>query len=165
MSAWVRWGCCVRRCGPRRRTACPIGRRGWLPCARLRRCSQELKPVEEPGPEPTIVVYDLPPGSTSVTHRADGRSSEDTSGDERLPEAAEPAAEESQTQHPAWFLYEPTDDIKSSVLIGTWEPARATDNTEAVVSVKVVTTDDRETADRWRAELAAGRYPAMADGL
>jgi hypothetical protein len=118
---------------------------------------QELKPVEEPGPEPTIVVYDLPPGSTPVTHRAGGRSSEDTSGDETLPEAAKPAAEESQTQNPAWFFYKPTDDIKSSVRIGSWEPARATDNTGAAVTVRVVTTDERETADRWQAELAAGR--------
>ena len=126
----------MRRCGQRRLTTCLIGRRGYPRRARWRRCAlKSWSPSKKQIPEASIVVYDLRPGSTPVTHRAVRRSGEDAPDEERPSEEAEPSSEQTQPTNAVWFLYRPTADIKGQVLIGDWSPPRAADNTEAVGTV------------------------------
>jgi hypothetical protein len=48
--------------------------------------------------------------------------------------------------------------IGTSSSIGTWSSPRSEGTT--VVALAFHTTDDAEEAERWRAELSAGRLPA-----
>jgi hypothetical protein len=43
--------------------------------------------------------------------------------------------------------------------IGSWSPPRLDQSADAVVGGKFLLTADPAEADRWRAELAAGRLP------
>ena len=54
------------------------------------------------------------------------------------------------------FRYKPADG--ESVSIGSWFPPDA-GQSAAVVPIRIRVTDDHETAERWRAELSAGRFP------
>ncbi|HYT84540.1 MAG TPA: hypothetical protein VEK86_13855 [Gemmatimonadales bacterium] len=44
-------------------------------------------------------------------------------------------------------------------MIGPWSPGARGDSPHDVVKAAVSITVDPETAERWRAELAAGRLP------
>jgi hypothetical protein len=116
---------------------------------------EELEPHRDPQPlEPSIVVYDLAPGSPPVLHRpakdADAAPSHDQA----------PAAQQ-QSAPPAvhMFRYQPRDG--DSVGIGSWTDPNP--DHARVVSLASHDTDDLETADRWRAELSAGRLPDTSE--
>jgi hypothetical protein len=48
-------------------------------------------------------------------------------------------------------------------MIGMWSPAARGDSPQGVGKAAVSITDDPETAERWRAELAAGRLPQTSE--
>jgi hypothetical protein len=97
---------------------------------------------------PSIVVYDLPPGADPVLHRALNGG------------AAAPVSDlEAPSEHHT-FIYQPADG--ESDVIGMWSPAGRGQSPDAVVQVVIRETDDRETAELWRAELAAGRLPPVS---
>lgn len=107
---------------------------------------EELEPKKE---KPSIEVYDLPAGAVPVLHRAA------LEGGEALVSDADASSEQPPTSPSAhMFRYKPADG--ESVSIGSWFPPD-TGQSAAVVRTRV--TDDHETAERWRAELSAGRFP------
>jgi hypothetical protein len=111
---------------------------------------------EEQPTEPSIVVFDLPPGALPVLHRA--RKADEAPASPGDAEAVQlPTSSGSHM-----FSYEPADG--ESVVIGTWFPAQIGDSTE-VVSLAFHNTDDREEADRWTAELSAGRLPESRENV
>jgi hypothetical protein len=114
---------------------------------------EEVKPETEhqPQPAPSIVVYDLPPGSNPVLHRAPNREAAAPVSD------AEAPSEQPPTTSPHTFIYQPPDE--ESEIIGMWSPAGLDQSPDAAATVTIFGTDDRETAELWRAELAAGRLP------
>ena len=104
---------------------------------------------------PSIVVYDLPPGADPVLHRA-------RNGGPPAPVSAlEAPSEHLPTSEHHAFIYEPAGG--ESDLIGMWSPAgrERSPDPDAVVQVVIGSTVDRETAELWRAELAAGRLPPV----
>jgi hypothetical protein len=116
--------------------------------------AEQPEPQDDDEPAVSIVVYDLPPGTEPVLVQ-------------RRPAAgaAEPRSEaEPPPPHPLHdhlFSYHPRDG--ESVVIGSWAPARVNESANAVVKVQFCTTSERETAELWRAELAAGRLPQSSD--
>ena len=60
------------------------------------------------------------------------------------------------------FSYEPGDEGR--VLIGTWSPAHR-EAPGGVVTIAVHETGDGEEADRWKAELSAGRLPETRENV
>jgi hypothetical protein len=111
---------------------------------------EELEPeTEEQWREASIVVYDLPPGAPPVLHRA-RKEAEAAAGDAEAPSEPLPT---SPSDH--WFFYQPADG--ESVSIGTWSPDRSQLPDGVGVTVRIHTTEDAETAERWRVELSAGR--------
>ncbi len=110
---------------------------------------EEVEPEKEK-PEPSIVVYDLPPGTDPVLHRAAKEAEAPLSPAEAPPEP--PPMSDLYT-----FDYEPPDG--ESVPIGMWSPASRDQSPDAGVNLVMRTTDDRGTAELWRAELSAGRLP------
>jgi hypothetical protein len=102
----------------------------------------------------SILVYDLPPGAQPVLvqHRPRDAGAEPSS--ELEPAPPQPA-------HDQFFSYKPAEG--QPVAIGSWTPARANGSATGVVSVQFCTTEQRETAELWRAELAAGRLPQTSD--
>jgi hypothetical protein len=73
------------------------------------------------------------------------------------PEApSEQAASDSHVFYYEVFYYEPSDGERE--LIGMWSPA-ARDDADGFVRTLLHRTNNRETSERWRAELAAGRLP------
>jgi hypothetical protein len=112
---------------------------------------EEVKPETEhqSQPAPSIVVYDLPPGSNPVLHRAPNREAAAPVSD------AEAPSEQLPTTSPHVFVYQPPDE--ESEIIGEWSPAGLDQSPDATVTIR--STEDRETAQLWRAELAAGRLP------
>jgi hypothetical protein len=117
---------------------------------------EEVEPKTEAEAAPSIVVYDLPPGADPVLHRAPNE-----------PAAApvRPAKAPSE-HHPTYmymFFYKPPEG--ESDLIGTWSTPNLDQSKGAVVQAVFPTTDDRETAELWRAELAAGRLPQNTEDL
>jgi hypothetical protein len=120
---------------------------------------QELEPKQRPV-EPEIVVFDLPPGSNSVIHRAIDNENDASAGDAQTPAAETPASPKlSQPTTPRHFYYRPDKD--TLMPIGQWSPPPS--QLDGLDTVAIVVTDELATADRWRAELAAGRRPARAD--
>ncbi len=113
---------------------------------------EELEPKKEkPSKEPSIEVYDLPAGAVPVLHRAA------LEGGEALVSDADASSEQPPTSPSAhMFRYEPADG--ESVSIGSWFPPY-TDQSAAAVPFHIRITGDHETAERWRAELSAGRFP------
>jgi hypothetical protein len=120
---------------------------------------QELEPKQRPV-EPEIVVFDLPPGSNSVIHRAIDNENDAPAGDAQTPAAKTPASPKlSQPTNPRYFYYRSDEDTLIS--IGQWSPPPS--EVQGTDTVTLVVTDEPTTADRWRAELAAGRLPARED--
>jgi Homeodomain-like domain-containing protein len=114
-------------------------------------------PQEEDEPEtqhqsstPSITVYDLPPGATPVQHYP-------ASGAAEAPTTAASEAPSEQAA-PDTRVFEYLSPDGNSEIIGTWSPGARNDST-GVVKARVSLTDDPETSERWRAELAAGRLP------
>ena len=116
---------------------------------------EELRSSKEPA-EPSIVVYDLPPGATPVLHRAPL----ETESPAPLSDADQADAEVPTTAITHIFSYEDSD---GETLIGTWStPA----NAESAVGVRRVSkADDSEQAERWRAELSLGRLPVTSQNV
>jgi hypothetical protein len=113
---------------------------------------EEVEPEQEQQPAPSIVVYDLPPGTDPVLHRAPN------GGADAVSEAEAPSEQPPQIPNYVLFAYEPPDG--EIVQIGSWFSAsRDRSPGRAIVNVSSQTTDDRETAELWRAELAAGKLP------
>ena len=75
---------------------------------------------------------------------------------------AEAPSEPLPASNPHWFYYQPPDG--EMVSIGTWSPASVerSPDPDAVTKITSCRTDDRETAELWRAELAAGRLPPVS---
>lgn len=48
-------------------------------------------------------------------------------------------------------------------MIGMWSPAARGDSSQDIVNAAISVTADPETAERWRAELAAGRLPQNSE--
>jgi hypothetical protein len=116
---------------------------------------EEVKPKTKQEATASIVVYDLPPGTDPVLHRA--------------PDTAEapvrPAEVPSEPPAPELhlFSYEPSDGERES--IGTWSSADVDEDAGSVVQVLFHSTSDRETAALWRAELSAGRLPQKTESV
>jgi hypothetical protein len=106
-------------------------------------CPDEVQPKKEP--TPSIIVYDLPPGTESVLHRAPNEA--------KTPVSAPETPSEPPTIH--FFSYERPDG--KSDAIGTWSDPRHDWSRGGYI--KPISTGDPEIADQWRAELAAGRLP------
>jgi len=114
-------------------------------------------PPEEDEPEtqhqpatPSITVYDLPPGATPVLHCP-------ASGAAEAPATAAPEAPSEQAV-PDSRVFQYLSPDGNMETIGMWSPGARGDST-GVVKAVVAMTDDPETSERWRAELAAGRLP------
>jgi hypothetical protein len=116
---------------------------------------EEVEPQKEQ-PAPSIVVYDLPPGADPVLHRA-------PIGAEAPVSHAEASSERLPASGPHWFYYHPPDG--EMVSIGTWSPAGLDQSPGAAVHLVMRTTGGRETAELWRAELAAGRLPQSTEDV
>jgi hypothetical protein len=114
----------------------------------------DVDPKAEQPLEPSIVVYDLPPGTVPVLHRA--RSEE--------PEAPEEVAEAppDRRQTDVFYNFFYRSDSGETELIGNWSPA-VSGRPENVVAVSMPATRSADTAEYWRAELAAGRLPEVHD--
>jgi hypothetical protein len=111
---------------------------------------EEVEPKTEDESAPSIVVYDLPPGTNPVLHRAPNE----------LAAAPVSPAEAPSEQRPTCtylFFYEPAEG--ESDPLGTWTTANLDRSTPTFVQAVLRSTDDRETAELWRAQLAAGRLP------
>jgi hypothetical protein len=124
--------------------------------AALRPEDVEPKTEHEQPSAPSIVVYDLPPGADPVLHRAPTGGAAAPLSDAEAPSEHLPASD------PHWFYYQPRDG--EMVSIGSWSPAdleRSADP-NAATNVRICWTDDRETAELWRAELSAGRLPSVS---
>jgi hypothetical protein len=106
-------------------------------------CPDEIEPKKEP--KPSIIVYDLPPGTESVLHRAPNEATTPVS----VPETPS----EPPTVHS--FSYERPDGEWDA--IGMWSDGRQ--DGSGVCTFRMSSTDDPEIAEQWRAELAAGRLP------
>jgi len=101
---------------------------------------------------PSITVYDLPPpGATRVLHYP-------ASGAAEAPPTPAPEAPSEQAVPDSRVFEYLTPDGKSE-MIGMWSPAARGDSPQGVVKALISVTADPETAERWRAELAAGRLP------
>jgi hypothetical protein len=107
----------------------------------------EVKPMTEE--VPSIAVYDLPPGTHPVLHRPRGPQVETPKID------AETPSEPPQVSVVYMFSYKP--EAGESELIGTWSPDLR--GQPGGVNVVFPATEDAETAERWRTDLAAGRLP------
>jgi len=105
-------------------------------------CPDEVQPKKEP--TPSIIVYDLPPGTESVLHRAPSEA--------KTPVSA-PETPSDPTKH--LFSYERPDGEHDH--IGMWSDARHDWSRGGYVTMS--STDDPEIAEQWRAEPAAGRLP------
>lgn len=117
---------------------------------------EEDKPeTEDPPPRPSIVVYDLPPGADPVLHRAPNKA-------EPAATPAEAPSEQPPPSETHVFFYESADGEKAT--IGTWSPPRL-DQSAHGAYVSFHTTDDRETAELWLAELAAGTLPEPTEDV
>jgi len=126
-------------------------------------------PPEEDEPEtqhqpstPSITVYDLPPGATPVLHHpASGAVEAPTTG---VPEApSEQTVPPSEQTVPDTRVFEYVTPDGKPEMIGMWSPAARGDSPHDVVKAGVSITHDPETAERWRAELAAGRLPQTSE--
>jgi hypothetical protein len=113
---------------------------------------EEVQPKTEPDQPkaPSIIVYDLPPGADPVLHCASSGGLAASSSD------AEAPPEKQSASGPHCFYYEPPDG--EVVAIGSWSPAELGRSSD-VVNIGISRTADRETAERWQAELSAGRLP------
>jgi hypothetical protein len=112
---------------------------------------EELDPKETP--EPLITVYDLPPGATSVLHRARSKEAERQDGAESPPQVQEHVGVDQLPRNTLTFLYLPppeSDDPGGT--IGEFKPA-------IPGGFAIVFTHDPEEAASWRADLIAGRVP------
>ncbi len=117
----------------------------------------ELEPKkEEQSTEPSIVVYDLPPGAAPVLHRT-AKEAEAPVSNADAPSAQHPT---SSSYH--MFEYDPPDGER--VDIGMWSPP---DRGQSEFGGEFVVhgTDKAETAERWRAELSAGRLPEGSENV
>lgn len=111
---------------------------------------EELEPKQTHQPVgPSIVVYDLPDGAEPVTvlHRATDGLTHPSSDSEASPQQLISSHRD--------FLYEPADG--EFIQIGSWKPP-AWDEA-GFVTIELYGTRERETAERWLAELAAGQLP------
>jgi len=117
---------------------------------------EELEPKKEQPDEPSIIVYDLPPGAAPVLHRASEGAEAPVS------HADTPSVEVPSSASVHMFSYEPPDG--ESVVIGMWSPADL-DQSTGVVTLVAHRSDEGETAERWRAELSAGRLPENAENV
>jgi hypothetical protein len=116
---------------------------------------EELEPETEQRPAPSIVVYDLPAGADPVLHRApDGGAAAGASHAEAQPEHLPP---------PTAHIFNYESPAGESLPIGSWFPADRGQSPAAVVKLSFSRTGDRETAEFWRAELAAGRLPPLTE--
>jgi len=117
-------------------------------------CPEEVKPKPEHKPQPSTVVYDLPPGSNPVLHRARITGPKAPVRDAEAPTEQLPTAA-------YLFSYQPPDGPLE--LIGNWFPHLPDQASDGVSTVRLATTEDAETAERWRAELTAGRLPQTSE--
>jgi len=117
---------------------------------------EEFEPKKEQPAEPSIIVYDLPPGAAPVLHRASEGAEAPVS------HADEPSVEPPSSTSTHIFICEPPEG--GSVFIGTWSPADP-DQSADNVSIVMHRTGERETAERWLAELSAGSLPMSAENV
>jgi hypothetical protein len=115
----------------------------------------EVKPTTEPALEASIVVYDLPPGTEPVLHCARIRGAEDPVSEAEGPSSA--VVERSES-HVFWWQHD--GELE---LIGTWGYPELAGESGAVVKPLMHEAEDAETAERWRAELAAGKLPQTSN--
>jgi hypothetical protein len=117
---------------------------------------EELEPKTKQQPtESSIFVYDLPPGAPPVLHHP-------REGAEAPASDAEASAELLPTSSSAhWFYYDPSDSEES--VLGRWFPDLSQLPDGFGVQVVVHKTDDSEEAERWRAQLSAGRLPQSTE--
>lgn len=115
-------------------------------------------PPEEDEPEPahqpttpSIVVYDLPPGTYPVVHRAA------SGGDQPVSAADAPPAKQPPESDDYMFYYVQPDGKQE--LIGSWSPPRLDQSADGFVKARIVLTADPAKGEHWRAELTAGRFP------
>ncbi len=98
---------------------------------------------------PSITIYDLPPAATPVLHYP-------ASG---AVEAPPTTAAPSEQAVPETRVFQYLSPDGTPEMIGTWSPAVGGDSPQTTVNGKIFITHDPETAERWRAELAAGKLP------
>ena len=115
-------------------------------------------PPEEDEPEtqhqpstPSITVHDLPPGATPVLHYP-------ASGAAEAPPTILPEAPSEQAV-PDTRVFSYLSPGGKPEMIGRWSPGARGDSPQTTVQAKILITHNPETAERWRAELAAGRLP------
>ncbi|SRR5712691_5624618 len=113
-------------------------------------CPEEVKPKPEHKPEPSTVVFDLPPGASPVLHRA-------RIGGAAPVRDAEVPSEQLPTTDSYLFSYDHPDGEHE--LIGNWFPHLPDQSPNGGSTIMIATTNDEETAEHWRAELTAGRLP------
>jgi hypothetical protein len=117
---------------------------------------EEFERREEERSESQVVVFDLEPGSMPVLHRA-----------QREEEPARVSSEDAQPPpkdaSPKFHMFSHEVANGDSALIGTWSPPQREDST--IITAIFHTTDNAEEAERWRAELSAGRLPAGAEDV
>jgi hypothetical protein len=114
---------------------------------------KEVEPEPEHQPEPSIVVYDLPPGAVPVLHRA-------KKGTDAPPSRTETPSDQPPSSDNHLFVYRPPDGELE--IVGTGNLGRAGRSSDGA-TVRMIGTEDQETAELWRAELAAGRLPAVSE--
>src|SRR5712691_5709995 len=96
---------------------------------------EEVKSKPEHKPQPSTVVYDLPPGSNPVLHRARITGPKAPVRDAEAPTEQLPTAA-------YLFSYQPPDGPLE--LIGNWFPHLPDQSSDAVSTVRLATTEDTE---------------------
>jgi hypothetical protein len=146
---------------------CSSGRRSWCTEIAARTLAtlrpQDLEPTSPKEITSEIVVFDLEPVAHPVIHRPRSIETETSSAEEDAgPSCAEAAGKQQRPPNHRVFYYQPPDAVGPGTLIGRWIPALP-DRPAAAIQMTFTTTEDPATADRWRAELSAGRLPADRD--
>jgi hypothetical protein len=138
------------------------GQPDWAARLAAVRALAAMPPEEDDEPEtpqqpatPSILIYDLPPGATPVLHYP-------ASGAAEAPTSAAPEAPSEQAV-PDMRVFQYLSPDGNSEMIGMWSPAARDDSPQGVVKAALSVTADPETAERWRADLAAGRIPQESE--
>ena len=156
VSASVRWRCCVRRCGQRKADRPADRSLARISAARALAASrpQELEPVEETNPEPTLAARPTAGRITPATYRPLRRSGEDALDEERPSRRLSLTASAHRPNPQTLFLSTPptaTSQRPSAYWrLGRPRWPRARHRQAVVASPAPPTTHYREMADRRR---------------